>query len=122
MPMLTSQTHGCCTRCRAVLRMLREVHQQLFTEFPAVMRDMRPHYVHRLADMQTEVARAERETALLLEAAETMEQEAQLHTEEKQRMGAITARGALSQRARAAHALLRGCWQRRSLSASDSGC
>ena len=37
---------------------------------------MRPHYVQRLADMHAEVVRSERESSLLLEAAEVLEKEA----------------------------------------------
>ena len=66
-----------------VLRMLHEVHGNLFGKFPAVLHEMRPHYVQKLADMHSEVVRAERETNMLLEAAEVLEKEAVSHAEEK---------------------------------------
>merc|ERR1712224_1099981 len=38
-----------------VLRDMRQVHEGLFSEYPGVLNEMRPHYVRRLADMQDEV-------------------------------------------------------------------
>jgi len=67
-----------------VLRKMRDVHEELFNEYPGVLHEMRPHYVRRLADMQDEVVRAERETAQLLQAAEMLEKEAEAHSEQKE--------------------------------------
>lgn len=98
-----------------VLRKLRDVHKSLFSEFPGVLRDMRPHYTRvrrglyvwaqachlrlttparpppsacqALEEMKDEVSRAHQETGQLLEAAEALEQEAAAHSEEKERLG-----------------------------------
>ena len=47
---------------------------------------MRPHYLQRLQDMQAKVVRAEKESSLLLEAAEVLEREALQHHQEKESM------------------------------------
>ena len=44
---------------------------------------MRPHYLQRLSDMKSQVVRAERESSLLLEAAEVLEKEAIQHSNER---------------------------------------
>jgi hypothetical protein len=67
----------------AVLRKLQSIHKDLFAEFPATLHEMRPHYLQRLTDMKAQVVRAERESSLLLEAAETLEQEAIQHQQER---------------------------------------
>lgn len=69
-----------------ILRKMRDVHEELFNDYPGVLHEMRPHYVRRLADMQDEVVRAERETAQLLQAAEMLEKEAEAHSEQKELM------------------------------------
>ena len=68
----------------AVLRKLRDIHKDLFAEFPATLHEMRPHYLQRLSDMKAQVVRAERESSLLLEAAEVLEKEAIQHSQEKE--------------------------------------
>jgi len=68
------------------LRKMKTVHEKLFNEYPGVLHEMRPHYKRRLADMQDEVVRAERETAQLLQAAEMLEKEAEAHSEQKELM------------------------------------
>jgi len=67
----------------AVLRKLRDIHKDLFSEFPATLHEMRPHYLQRLSDMKSQVVRAERESSLLLEAAEVLEKEAIQHSNER---------------------------------------
>ena len=69
-----------------VLKMLHEVHENLFGKFPAVIHEMRPFYVEKLAKMHSEVVRAERETNMLLEAAEVLEKEAVAHADEKRNL------------------------------------
>ena len=70
----------------AVLRKLRDIHADLFSEFPATLHEMRPHYLQRLSDMKSQVVRAERESSLLLEAAEVLENEAIQHQQEREQM------------------------------------
>ena len=69
----------------AVLRQLRNIHKDLFAN-SATLQEMRPHYLQRLQDMQAKVVRAEKESSLLLEAAEVLEREALQHHQEKESM------------------------------------
>jgi len=74
------------TRFAEALRTMKDAHAKLFSEFPAIIYDMRPHYKRRIAEMQDEVVRSERETAQLLQAAEMLEKEAEAHAEQKELM------------------------------------
>lgn len=62
---------------RDVLRRIRDVHNRLMEDFSGVIKQMRPHYVHRLKNVQAELARSETESSQLLEAAELLEREAE---------------------------------------------
>jgi hypothetical protein len=77
----------------AVLRKLRDIHKDLFAEFPATLHEMRPHYLQRLSDMKSQVVRAERESSMLLEAAEVLEREAIQHSQEREQLMAVSQRG-----------------------------
>ena len=74
----------------AVLRKLRDIHKDLFAEFPATLHEMRPHYLQRLSDMKAQVVRAERESSMLLEAAEVLESEAIQHSQEREQLLAVS--------------------------------
>jgi hypothetical protein len=63
----------------AVLRKLRTVHRDLFHEFPGVLSDVKPHFLQRLSDIHSELVRSEKESAMLLDAAEVLEKEATAH-------------------------------------------
>ena len=70
----------------AVLRALRQVHGELFRTFPSVIRDMRPQYMSHLSEMYEEVARADKDSALLLEVTEMLEKKVADHEVEKEQL------------------------------------
>eukprot|EP01029_Cantina_marsupialis_P007920 TRINITY_DN1903_c0_g1_i1.p1 TRINITY_DN1903_c0_g1~~TRINITY_DN1903_c0_g1_i1.p1 ORF type:complete len:660 (+),score=241.96 TRINITY_DN1903_c0_g1_i1:96-2075(+) len=84
---ITSMTSKKDPQFGTVLRKLAEINQALFGDLDDVLHDMRPHYVSKLTEMQNEVARAEKETQELLEAAELLDSEAATHAEEKKKLG-----------------------------------
>lgn len=69
-----------------VLRKLRAVDDELVDAFPSILRDMHVHYTEKIATLEDNLARAERQTEQLLEAAEELEGEAQSSVDENQRL------------------------------------
>jgi hypothetical protein len=81
-----SHAHTAATGVGSVLRHLRQVHDDLFDDFPSLVHRIRPHYEQRCVRLEAEKAKAEEETSQLLEAAELLEKENEAHSAENLRL------------------------------------